>query len=173
MAEIKTLIRLKELAILLGDSPDPDSLPGAEYYDLVPIPLYTALIQRDKLVWSVSDERISLEKTKSALVLGLATLDSGTQHLALNRTLANFYGKSVSDCLGSSLQMLHPELAEALGPVFKEILETKDFVEDETVVTVDSEGETYTWLYSISPIINQGAQKVIGFVLALGLIKSH
>ncbi|SBT52333.1 SpoIIE family protein phosphatase [Micromonospora auratinigra] len=106
-------------------------------------------------------EQLAAERADTLTVLdtlvenapvGVALLDTGLRYLKINRTLADWNGRSVADHLGRRLPDLLPELAPLVEPVMREVAET-GVVRDVETVTAGR-----TWLSSFFGVPGPGGR---------------
>ncbi len=104
-----------------------------------------------------------LEATYNDAPVGLCVLDRGLRYVRINERLAEINGVPAAEHMGRTVREIVPDLADAIEPVFRQIMET-----GEPVLDFELKGETKAqpgveriWLESLHPLKDE-AGEIIG-----------
>ncbi|MGI8795547.1 MAG: SpoIIE family protein phosphatase [Acidimicrobiia bacterium] len=94
--------------------------------------------------------------------VGFGFYDTAFRYVRLNQPLADMNGLPLDAHIGRTVAELFPELWDAVGPLFRSVVETGDAVIDREVSaqTPAAPGITRHWLRSIYPVFGRGGELV-------------
>jgi PAS domain S-box-containing protein len=93
--------------------------------------------------------------------VGLCFVDTDLRFRSINKHLAEVAGKSVEEHLGHTLSEILPDLAPAVEPIFRRVIETGEPVLNFELSQVMKKGTTQHFLASYYPIKDRG-KRVLG-----------